>query len=104
MLRDAVLLTVTFPKFTLEGFTDRLNPAAMPVPVSARADGELDALLASVRLPVETATVLGLNCTLKVVDCPAFNVSGRFNPEVLKPVPVMFALVMVTLMALGLTT
>ena len=84
---DAVAPTLTFPKLTLEGFTDNVNPAAMPVPDRVMGAGEVAASDTSVRLPLEAAAVLGANCTLNVLDCPAFSASGRFNPVVLKPVP-----------------
>ena len=99
---DAVALTFTFPKLTLEGFTDNVNPAAMPVPDSVMGAGELVASVTKVRFPFEAAAVLGLNCTLNVLDCPPFNVKGRVNPLVLKPVPVMFAADTFTLIVLGL--
>ena len=95
-LRDAVLPTVTFPKFTLRGFTARLRPGATPAPLSATTEGELDASLARVRLPLEAPADLGPNCKLKVAVLPALNVTGRVNPEVLKPAPEIFAAAIVT--------
>ena len=67
-LRDAVVFAVTFPKLTLLGLTDSVNPAAMPAPLNVMVEGEFGALLASVRLPVEAPAALGLNSTLKVPD------------------------------------
>jgi len=49
--------------------------------------GELGVLLTSETLPDTLPVVAGPNCTLKVVDCPAARVSGRFSPVMLKPVP-----------------
>ena len=95
-LREAVLPTLTFPKFTLRGFTVRLNPAATPAPLNATTAGELDASLTRDRLPLETPADLGPNCTLKVDVLPALNVRGKVNPKVLKPAPVRFAAVIVT--------
>src|ERR1700730_7400079 len=60
-LREAVLHTVAFPKFTFRGFTARCKPGATPAPLSAIAEGGLDASLARYRLPVEAPTDLGLN-------------------------------------------
>jgi len=95
-LREAVLPTLTFPKFTLRGFTVRLNPAATPAPLNATTAGELDASLTRDRLPLEAPADLGPNCTLKVDVLPALNVRGKVNPEVLKPAPERFAAVIVT--------
>jgi hypothetical protein len=95
-IREAVLPTLTFPKFTLRGFTVRLNPGATPAPLSTMEEGELEASLTRVRPPLEAPADLGLNCTLKVAVLPALNVTGRVNPEVLKPAPEIFAAAIVT--------
>lgn len=104
MLRDVVLPTVTLPKPTLEGFTESVRPAVTPVPLKVMVIGEFSALLASDRLPLATTAVVGWNCTLKVMDCPAISVSGRVNPVVLNPAPVTLALVKLTLALLVLVT
>lgn len=101
MFRDAELPTVTLPKLTLEGLMERLKPGAIPVPLSA-TEGVLDASLASERVPVEDPALVGSNCTLNVLVWPAFSVSGRLNPEALKPAPVTLAAVTVTLPVPGL--
>lgn len=97
-LRDAVLPTVTFPKLTFEGLTERVYAAATPVPLRATVVGVLAASLPSTTLPVEAAAVVGLNCTLKEVDCPGFKVTGKFRPTALKPAPVTLALAIFTLL------
>jgi hypothetical protein len=66
MFRDAVVPTVTLPKLTLEGFTDKVSPAATPMPLK-EIEGELGALLTRDRVPVEAPAPLGLNCTLNVL-------------------------------------
>ena len=95
-LREAVLPTLTFPKLTLRGFTDRVNPAATPAPLNAMGEGGLVASLTSDRFPVTGPADLGSNCTLKLAVLPPLNVTGRVNPELLKPAPEMFAAVTVT--------
>lgn len=99
---DAVAVRFTFPKLRLEGLTDNVNPAAIPVPDSVMGAGEVVASVTKARLPLDAAAVLGLNCTLNVLDCPPFSVRGRFNPLVLKPVPVMFVADTLTLIVPGL--
>jgi hypothetical protein len=94
--REAVLPTLTFPKLTLRGFTASFKPAATPAPLSAIAEGELGISLARDKFPVEGPADFGLNCTLKVAVLPTFNVKGRVKPEVLKPVPEIFAAFIVT--------
>lgn len=95
-VRDAVLPTLTFPKFRLRGFTAKLKPGATPAPLSAMADGGLDASLTRFRLPVDAPADLGSNCTLKLAVLPATSVNGRARPEVLKPAPEIFAAAIVT--------
>ena len=97
-----MLPKLTFPKLTLVGFTARLTPAATPVPLSAMAEDGLEASLTRDRLPVEAPADLGLNCTLNAAVLPALNVTGRVNPEVLKPAPEIFAAVIVTATVPGL--
>src|SRR2546426_462140 len=41
--------------------------------------------------------VVGANCTLKVLDCPAARVSGKVSPLMLKPAPVTLPCAMVKL-------
>ena len=70
MFREAELPTVTFPKLTADGLIERLKPGAIPVPLSA-TEGELDALLANKRLPVEDPALFGSNWTLNELVWPA---------------------------------
>src|ERR1700730_379703 len=72
-LREALLPMFTFPKLTLRGFTARLKPAATPAPLSAMAEGGLEASLTRDKLPVEGPADLGFNCTLTVAVLPAPN-------------------------------
>src|SRR2546425_561689 len=59
--------------------------------------GELGALLTSETLPDTLPVVVGANCTLKVLDCPAARVSGKVSPLMLKPAPVTLPCAMVKL-------
>jgi hypothetical protein len=95
-LREAVVPTLTFPKFTLRGFTARLKPGATPAPLRAMAEGGLEASLTRDKLPVEGPADLGSNCTVKVAALPALNARGRAKPEVLKPAPEILAAEIVT--------
>ena len=64
MLFVAVLPTVTLPKLTLAGFTDKLEVAATPVPLSANAAVDVVALLAAHRHAAGGRPALfGANCT-----------------------------------------
>src|SRR5712691_811616 len=80
-----LLPTSTLPKLTLGGVTESCG--CTPVPLRAMVLGELGALLTNETLPDTLPVVAGPNCTLKVLDCPAARVSGRFSPVMLKPVP-----------------
>jgi hypothetical protein len=102
MLREALFPTVTLPKLIVEGLTERVTPAATPVPDRLIVDVALLALLLNARLPAAAPAALGLNSTLKVLLCPAAKVRGTFRPEVAKPVPVMLAAETVTLTVPGL--
>src|SRR3989442_12880916 len=59
--------------------------------------GELGASLTSETLPDALPVVVGANCTLKVLDCPAARVSGKVSPLMLKPAPVTLPCAMVKL-------
>lgn len=102
MFREALFPTVTLPKLIVEGLTESVKPAATPVPVRLTVDVAFVALLLSARFPVTAPALLGWNSTLNVLFCPAASVRGTFRPEVVKPVPVMFAAETVTLTVPGL--
>src|SRR2546427_785782 len=59
--------------------------------------GELGALLTSEMPPDALPVVVGVNCTLKVLDCPAGRVSGNVGPLMLKPAPAKLPWAMVKL-------
>ena len=56
----------------------------------------VEELLVMVNSPVAATAVVGSNCTLTVVDCPAFKVTGNVPPDIVKPVPVTVAALTVT--------
>ena len=60
---------------------------AEPVPLSGIAVGEVGALLTSIRLPAELVPEVGVKFTVKAVDFPGANVSGKARPLRLNPVP-----------------
>jgi len=51
----------------------------------------LEELLLMVTEPLAAPVVVGSNCRSSVADCPAFSVSGKVNPDSLKPFPVTVA-------------
>ena len=67
------------------------------MPLRAMVLGEFGALLTSEMPPDALPVVVGVNCTLKVLDCPAGRVSGKVSPLMLKPAPVKLPCAMVKL-------
>jgi hypothetical protein len=59
----------------------------MPVPVKAIVDGELEALLGTVRLPVRVPAAAGLKVAVTVAVCPGDKISPEAPPLALKPAP-----------------
>ena len=84
-----VLPTSTLLKLALRGVTESCG--CTPVALRAMVLGEMGALLTSETLPDTLPVVVGANCTLKVLDCPAARVSGRISPVMLKPDPEIVA-------------
>ena len=60
---------------------------AEPVPLSGIVVGEVGALLTNIRLPGKLAPEVGVKFTVKAVDFPGANVSGKARPLRLNPVP-----------------
>lgn len=78
-----------------------------PVPEMARAVGEPDALLVKEILPVSAAATVGANFTLKVVEPPAFTLTGAVSPLIVKsgdPLKVACEIVSVALPGLETVT
>ena len=78
----------TLPKEMLVGFTESVVFAAVALPLRTTVAGEFAALLTSETVPLALPADCAVNCTLKLLDCPAARVSGRLRPVVLKPAPV----------------
>src|SRR2546426_1171062 len=90
-----LLLTSTLPRLTIGGATER--GGGTPLALGATVLGELGALLTSEMPPDALPVVVGVNCTLKVLDCPAGRVSGNVGPLMLKPAPAKLPWAMVKL-------
>ena len=61
--------------------------ALAPVPLKARAVGELVALLIREKLPDKLPEAAGAKATLKLTLCPAATVRGKVRPLTENPVP-----------------
>jgi len=74
-----------------------LSAATVPVPLSAMAVLlPVVELLARVILPLTAPAALGSYLTLRVAVLPAVRVTGKVTPEMLNPVPVTVALLIVS--------
>jgi hypothetical protein len=56
----------------------------------------VEELLVRVNVPTEAPATVGSKLTVSVAVCPAFSVSGKLNPESVKPLPVTAAALTVT--------
>lgn len=92
----------TLPKFTFVVLNDKVGVAATPVPVRLMTLGEAPALLTREMLPLAEPATDGWNCALNVLVWPGLMESGKFNPLVLKPLPVALAWVIVSVAFPGL--
>src|SRR6266851_5113604 len=81
-----LLPTSTFPKLKLEGLA--VSVPCTPVPLNATAAGDPGALLLIETLPDALPGAVGVNCALKVLDCPGARENGKVNPLMPKPAPV----------------
>ena len=79
-------------------------PGAIPVPDNAIVRVGLEAFEVMVTVPLAAPAAVGVNVTLNVVLCPAFNVTGTETPFRLKPVPVIPTCEIVTLVPPVLVT
>ena len=94
---DAVF-TVTFPNVRLAALSVNCGlVAAVPVPLRlTTAEPLVDELLWMVNWPDPAPVVVGSNCTFNVTDWLGFKVTGNVAPDIVKPVPVNAAELMVT--------
>ena len=83
----ALVPVVRLPKFNDAGLTESCSVAAMPVPPTETASGELGALLISVTLPAKLLAEAGAKPTVNEDEPPGATESGSANPDKLKPVP-----------------
>ena len=84
---EPVLPMLTLPKLRPVGLAVKRLVAVAPLPVKARAVGELVALLTRERLPDTLPEAAGAKATLKLVLWPAARVSGKVKPLIENPVP-----------------
>jgi hypothetical protein len=94
-LCEPLVPVATFPKAALVGVA--ANCGCVPVPLKGIVNGEFGALLTIEMFPLAAPLVVGANCALNVVVCPAPSVSGVLNPLMLSPVPDAVACEIVTL-------
>ena len=80
-----LLPSVTVPNATGEGLSEICG--ATPAPLKGRVFGELLALLVSVMLPDTFPVTVGANITVRIVEPPAFTVTGVVKPLSLNPAP-----------------
>jgi hypothetical protein len=85
---EAELPVFTLPKLRLDELSESVRVEATPVPFKTTAAGEFGALLTIERVPATVPPDCGKNCTLNVVDVPAFRESGSFTVPLLNPLPV----------------
>src|SRR5215471_12708555 len=85
----------TFPKLTLEGVT--AMSGCTPAPLNNTADGELVAVLATLRVPETLPTAAGVNATTSESAWPGVRVTAPEKPLTLNPAPVQATDEMVTL-------
>jgi hypothetical protein len=88
-LPDAVPLvsTTTLPRASVAGLTASCPVAVTPVPDKAMVKVGSEALEVRVTEPLALAAEEGANFTLKLVLCPAVNVTGVEMPLRLNPLP-----------------
>jgi hypothetical protein len=79
-LCEPELPVVTFPKATLDGLGVIVSVAATPVPVKETVAGDPGALLEMLTVPRSDPAVVGENCAVTVVLCPAATVAGVVSP------------------------
>ena len=89
-----LLPTCTLPNGRLDGFAASV-PGPTPVPDNAMLRLGFAPLEVMLMLPLAAPLVVGANCTVNDVLCPAFNVTGTVEPLRLNPLPLAVAAEMV---------
>jgi len=82
--------TATLPKARVVGETARV-PATDPVPESAMASGELDAVETTDKLPLAAPLAVGVNVAVKVTLSFVVRSRGKVRPVIEKPAPLNVA-------------
>jgi hypothetical protein len=85
--------TVMLPKLEVAGLAASW-PGVVPVPDKDTLRLVTDPSAVNARLPVTAPAAIGVNVTLNVRVCPAFNVVGTLKPLVANPAPVTLAVAM----------
>jgi hypothetical protein len=70
--------------------------ACAPVPDKPTTTEESEALLTSVRFPLDAPALAGVNVTVIDVDCPGFSITPLDTPVALNPAPPTLTLENVT--------
>ena len=83
-----LLPTVTLPKLRLAGLAPSV-PCETPVPDKGIVRVGLEPFDVTVTLPLALPAEAGAKVTVKLVLCPAVNVTGVEAPLRVKPVPLM---------------
>jgi hypothetical protein len=79
-LCEPELPAFTLPKATLDGLGVIVTVPATPVPVKETVAGDAGALLAILTVPGSDPAVVGENCAVTEVLCPAATVAGVVSP------------------------
>lgn len=79
----------TLPKAAVDGVAEICG--CVPVPVMEIVVGEFGALLRRVIVPVALPPLVGENCAVNEVLCPAVRVFGVASPLMLNPAPLAVA-------------
>lgn len=88
--------TCTLPKVRLAGFEARV-PGPVAMPETGTLTTEFEASLTTAILPLELPADCGANVMVKLLRSPAARVRGKVMPLILKPLPLIVAWLMVTL-------
>ena len=86
-LAEPALPTLTLPKLSVVALALSDTDAVVPFPLSGIFAGDPDALLATASAPETLDALVGLNCAVNVVLCPAASVYGNVIPDTLIPEP-----------------
>lgn len=82
--RETLDPTVTFPKFSVAGETDR-TPGLVPVPESATLSGEFAASETTARMPLAEPAAAGVKVAVKLTLWAGARVMGKVSPEMENP-------------------